>query len=324
MTAPDGAGRFTAMAVLRAPDQPPFIVPARCLIGRSRACDLVLAARDVSSQHAVLQWAGDRWELQDLGSRNGTFVDDVRIAPGAKVPAPAGATIRCGREASWTLADAGGPQLVAVEVNTGEARTAEGGYLALPDPQEPALSVYQDPQGAWVCERAGEVAAIDDRALVAVGDALWRIHVPTASQGTWQDDDVVHTVDVRLRLGYSRDEEYVEAIAFAGERRLDLQVRAHHYVLLVLARRRLAHQAAGLPELEQGWIRQDELLKMLKMDENHLNISIHRARTQLGKHGIADAASLVERRTGTRQLRIGVRAIELALLEDPRPATKQG
>lgn len=306
------------MAVLRASDsEQPFIAPARCLIGRSRACDLVLAARDVSSQHAVLQWSGERWEVQDLGSRNGTFVDEVRVPAGGRATAPRGARLRFGREATWTLTDAGGPTLVAVDVATGEARAADGGYLTLPTPQSPVLCVYQDPQGAWVCEQGGEVAPIEDRAVVPVGDAVWRICLPTGCQGTWSDDDeVVHARELRLRIAFSRDEEYVEAVASAGERRFDLQVRAHHYVLLVLARRRLAHRAAELPADERGWIRQDELMKMLKMDENHLNISIHRARTQLGKLGVADAASLVERRPGTRQIRIGLEAIELVELAD--------
>jgi len=32
-------------------------------IGRSRACDLVVTARDVSGQHAVLQWTGQHWQM---------------------------------------------------------------------------------------------------------------------------------------------------------------------------------------------------------------------------------------------------------------------
>lgn len=50
----------------------------------------------------------------------------------------------------------------------------------------------------------------------------------------------------------SRDEEHIEAVAFAGVRCLDLQARAHNYLLLVLARQRLADREAGLPEAEQG------------------------------------------------------------------------
>jgi len=64
-----------------------FTLPDRCLVGRSRACDLVVTARDVSGQHAVLQWTGLHWQLQDLGSRNGTHVDDVAVVVGEVVVA---------------------------------------------------------------------------------------------------------------------------------------------------------------------------------------------------------------------------------------------
>lgn len=301
------------MAVLRAQDPATsFIVPARCLIGRSRACDLVLPGHEVSSQHAVLQWAGARWDLQDLGSRNGTHVDGERLAPGTRLAVRSGATIRFGRASLWTLVDDAAPQLVAIDVNSGAARIGDGGYLALPDPQQPAACIYQDLTGAWVCERTGELASIADRTIISLGDALWRIHLPGGADGTWEDSEgTVRAATLRLRFTHSRDEEYVELVAFAGERRIDLQVRAHHYVLLILARRRLAHRERGLPEAEQGWIRQDDLLALLKMDENHLNISIHRARAQLGKLGVADAATLIERRPGTRQLRLGLDAIEV-------------
>ena len=96
---------------------------------------------------------------------------------------------------------------------------------------------------------------------------------------------------------------------------LDLGARAHHYVLLLLARRRLADQAAGVPEGEQGWIRQDELTDMLRTTDSHVYIMIHRARTLLASHGVADAAGLVERRPKARQLRLGVARIELTMLD---------
>jgi hypothetical protein len=57
---------------------------------------------------------------------------------------------------------------------------------------------------------------------------------------------------------------------------------------------------------------------MLKIDDNHLNITIHRARVQFSHLGVIDAASLIERRSSTRQLRLGVGRIELVLLDaDP-------
>ncbi|MCA9700749.1 MAG: FHA domain-containing protein, partial [Myxococcales bacterium] len=51
-----------------------WLLPSRCLIGRSRSCDVVLGEPAVSSEHALLRWRNGAWELQDLHSRNGTYV----------------------------------------------------------------------------------------------------------------------------------------------------------------------------------------------------------------------------------------------------------
>lgn len=49
-------------------------------IGRSRTCDLVIRDDTLSRQHARI-WLGadEQIVLEDLGSKNGTFVNDVRI-----------------------------------------------------------------------------------------------------------------------------------------------------------------------------------------------------------------------------------------------------
>lgn len=275
-----------------------------------------MTTRDISGQHAVLQWTGQHWELQDLGSHNGTHIDDVPVPVGKRTIVPLGTRLRFGSEETWTLVESGPPGLMARRVDTGELCLAEGGLLALPDANEPVVSIYQNPHGVWVNERRGEPAVLDDRAVVVVAEVAWKIYLPAACHATFRDNaGLVHIAGIRLRISFSRDEELVEAVAFADERRLDLQVRAHNYMLLLLARRRLADRDVGMADDEQGWIRQDELLRMLRMDENHLNISVHRARAQLGRVGVTDAASLIERKSGVRQLRIGVRALELMPLE---------
>lgn len=308
-----GPDTVRPVAILRTGERE-LILPARCLIGRAPACDLVLAEKTVSGQHAVIQWSGAAWELRDLGSRNGTYLDDAKLGPGASVALAPQARIRFGRGSpTWTLIDVGAPTLMAIRVPSGAVCQAEGGYLALPDAQSAELCVYQDPQGAWIVEQAGVPGPLEDRAVLATQDgARWRIHVPTALAGTLKDSDgSLLVANLRLRFVVSRDEEHVQLVALWGERRLDLQARAHHYPLLTLARQRAADCAAGLPEGEQGWIHQDELTRMLRMDDNHLNICIHRARAQLGKLGVHDAASLVERRAGSRLLRLGARAVEI-------------
>ena len=58
----------------------------RATIGSSDAADIVVADSSVSRVHALLEWLGGSWFVvrgswfvQDLGSRNGTFVNGERV-----------------------------------------------------------------------------------------------------------------------------------------------------------------------------------------------------------------------------------------------------
>jgi hypothetical protein len=48
-------------------------------IGRSPECAVFLDDVTVSRKHAVVTQDGDRWELEDQGSLNGTFVNRERV-----------------------------------------------------------------------------------------------------------------------------------------------------------------------------------------------------------------------------------------------------
>jgi hypothetical protein len=48
-------------------------------IGRSADCDCVVADPSVSRRHAQLRRRGDGWALRDLGSRNGTRLNGMRV-----------------------------------------------------------------------------------------------------------------------------------------------------------------------------------------------------------------------------------------------------
>jgi len=65
------------------------------LIGRAPACTLVLDDEYTSSRHARVYPQYGEWWVEDLGSTNGTFVDDMRIVePTAVEP---GTPIRVGQ-----------------------------------------------------------------------------------------------------------------------------------------------------------------------------------------------------------------------------------
>ena len=44
-------------------------------IGRDESCDIVLDDRQVSRLHARVSWQGDHYEVEDLGSKNGTHLN---------------------------------------------------------------------------------------------------------------------------------------------------------------------------------------------------------------------------------------------------------
>lgn len=317
------------MATLRPLEcgHPPFVLPDPCFVGRSRACDLVLGARDVSGQHAVLRHEGGHWEVCDLDSRNGTYIDGVRLARGARARVRRGARLRFGREhPGFELVDAADPQPMARNLVTDEVRVGEDHRLDLARASGSHWHIHQDALGTWLAERSGQATVLVDRAVLPSRRGHpWRVYLPRACGSTWGGaeaalDRGLAVADLSLWFACSRDEEHVELKARAGDRTLDLGSRVHHYLLLVLARRRLADRAAGVPVGEQGWLRQDDLLRMLRVDDNHLNIMIHRARAQLREHGVADAAALVERRTSAHQVRIGVDRLELRPIDRPAHA----
>ena len=80
------------------------------LVGRATTCDLHLNDPSISSRQASLRWNGSGWEVQDLGSRNGTHVGAKRIEVGAPVPLYVGTTLRFGdADTEWVLVDGSPP-----------------------------------------------------------------------------------------------------------------------------------------------------------------------------------------------------------------------
>lgn len=56
------------------------LVGERLTLGRATECDVVLATAEVSRRHALLVREGARYEVRDLGSINGTFVNGQRVS----------------------------------------------------------------------------------------------------------------------------------------------------------------------------------------------------------------------------------------------------
>lgn len=286
-------------------------LPSRLLVGRSPACGLRLDERTVSGEHARLCWSGGRWEVRDLGSRNGTFVDGRRLGAGEVRAIAAGQALGFGAaEPRIELVDDGAPSALAEPVGGGPLVLAVDGLLALPDAAHPECTVYADARGSWVCERPdAPPEPVADGDVVGLGSGRWRIRLPLALEGTATVEAGMRLDAIGLRFRPSRDEEHVGWSIVARGREIPLEPREHGYVLLTLARARL--DDAALPAAEQGWVDRDRLLKMLAMDANGLNVSIYRARGQLAAAGVDGAADVVEVRRGQRRLGVAVDRLEV-------------
>mgnify|MGYP001069281971 CR=1 FL=1 len=76
-SAPIQAATLTVQA--ESTPQQRFALRPVTAIGRSSENHLVLSDPFASSNHAIVVWREGRWWIEDLGSHNGTYVNDERI-----------------------------------------------------------------------------------------------------------------------------------------------------------------------------------------------------------------------------------------------------
>lgn len=291
---------------------------ARNLVGRAAHCALRPTDARVSGEHATIVWTGTAWEIRDLGSRNGTFVDGERLSPGEPRTLEVGALLGWGTaEGSWSMAELG-PPVATAQLLSGSAavQVAEDGLLALPSPDEARVTVFEDLRGGWTGEFDGEQRPVLDGETLSIEGSAWRLSLPIPLEPTLDASVGGGTLaQVQLRVGVSRDEEHVEVSLGRSGRWENLGARAHHHLILQLARARLSDQAqAGLSAGEHGWRYADDVCRMLAIEDLRLNTEIYRARKELLAAGVQGASQLVERRRSTRSLRLGTAAVEVVPL----------
>ena len=303
------------MAFLRSTDDGRVISPGhRHLIGRSPSADTRLVRPEISGEHAALRWTGAGWELRDLGSRNGTWVDARKLPPGQQVDLDAGSQLAFGNpNNTWEFVSAAPPSLVALV--DGDAVEASGGLLALPSEDDPQAVLSYDAELGWCLAETEGPRPIEDGETLVVDGRRYALRVPPRNpEAMERTEEIQFTIadlgntiaDARLALAVSADEEYVELTFTLDSGDKVLPPRAHHYLLLHLARRRLEDAADGIDEAEQGWVYTADLRKQLKISPNQFYVMSHRCRRDVERLGVDDPAHLLEKRTTTRQIRIGI------------------
>jgi hypothetical protein len=290
-----------------------LLVEPELLIGRSPTCGLRIPEGYVSAQHAALRWGGARWEVKDLGSRNGTYLNGVKLEAGRAYPVARGAELAFGSEAElWQLQDDEPPQAMAIPLDGGDPVTPENDVIGLPSSAHPEVSIFRDSDGVWKLETVdGDRTALEHHRLFQVAGRPWRFACAEVLGPSSSSLLSTNPVPVLLRFLVSRDEEHVELRAELGQLVIDLGSRSHNYLLLTLARGRREDVVNGIPSAACGWIHQEDLLSALHISATQLNIDVFRIRQHFARAGLPGFVNVIERRPRSKQLRLGVATFEI-------------
>src|SRR6266542_3605567 len=208
------------------------------LVGRSPRAPLRLDSSYVSAQHASIRWTADGWELRDLGSRNGTWVDGNALKSGETIRLQRGCKVSFGHaDQTWELIDDSPPQAQVVRLDgEGEPLLVEVNMLALPSADDTQVTILRMPDGSWKIEREDAMVPLVSEQVFEVGGKAFRFCAPGVMSGTsaLEEPELTQAVhDLRLEFLVSRDEEHVQIFVGRGPEKIDLGSRAYHYLLLL-------------------------------------------------------------------------------------------
>lgn len=152
------------------------------------------------------------------------------------------------------------------------------------------------------CQRKthGELAPRNN--TLVIDAQVWTVHPPAHQVATQTVAVAAAVAGPRNVSQVSQDEEHIELFIEQGGRAFSVAHRAQHELLLLLARHRAEDMAAGVVDSEQGWRYCDEVQRDLRLEENHVNVSVFRARKHLEKAGIVGAKGIIERRRGSGEV----------------------
>jgi hypothetical protein len=300
---------------------------ARTRVGRAKDNELLLDSPWVSALHSCLQWSEPGcWELRDLGSRNGTFINGSRLGEGERRVLRAGGSIAFGDPGStWLLEDDGAPLAAARNIDTREWIWAQHQMLSIGS-EQPQIQIYENAQGEWVGEFFGVPRPVTDGEEIVLGTQRFLLWLPRAYPPTSEGPGQAPIAELLRPIGastlhfrVSADREHIELRVLRRGQVLLHSDRAFVAVLLQLAEARLADsRRSDISEAEHGWVYTDDLVgAMAFSDAIRLNVEIHRARTEFGRAGVPNAPTLIERRRSSGQLRLGTGAIHIEDLRVP-------
>ena len=142
------------------------------IIGRSPSAEIEIVAPTVSRQHATLEHRAEGWQIRDLGSRHGTYLNDLPIAPDEVGRLCPGDEIRIG------------PITFRVTINPDQKANVT--TLGSASDKRAAVSVISSAQLGGIAQRRLDVLTQAAARIAAARDLVELAHVATtaATKGT--------------------------------------------------------------------------------------------------------------------------------------------
>ena len=292
-----------------------IILRSQHIFGRhSGACNTVLDNPEASRLHASILWNGTFWQLQDSSS-NGTYINNKPIVTGIKTRLMINDEIQFGAQnsCSWKFIEDHAPNSMLVPIKSASKAIELDGIVVLPDDSNPEITLYQQSNGQWICENQSGSETIESGAKISTKTNSWYFIDANVFDETKQvnHNNNLKPAPINVNFSVSQDEEHVSLSIQLENKVIDLGERTHHYLLLILARKRMADKLKNLDDKEQGWIDKSLLCQQIGLDENHINILIYRFRKQLiqARPEATQLLQIVERRRG--ELRFSEKEINI-------------
>ena len=303
------------MAILHnTEDTSEHVLTEHCLVGRHPSCELLIADKTVSGEHARMTWSGSLWTLRDLGSSNGTFVNGERLNSGEDRKLLPRDLLVFGTCDPWLVVNLDPPGAFLRDLDSGVYVPIQGDVFALPDDSEPELSLYMDRDGRWLAESAdGEPTEVNDGDTLSAGGRRWMVSFGDPGASTVPARPALRMLDrIHLHIRRSADHQRVDVQVQLDEQQRTLKPRAHHLLLAALAEVRVADRDnPNLSEAEAGWVHREDLCRELGVGTERLRLDVYRIRKDLAAADIQGAGNIVERRAVTGQMRLGIKHVTL-------------
>ena len=283
-------------------------------LGRASASELVLAEESVSWHHAQVWVEGSRVWVQDLASRNGTFVNDARVR--GPTPVSPGDRIRLGEvvilQVRGDVTDTGVRLLQLEDITAGvrfplrsdrfHIGAGADAHLRLPTGPDRAATLLVHPNGeTWLGTDSSERALAVDEVFMVGGRAMRLVEstvsrAPTVEYGSHKYPYVA-TVTAEGGSG----PQVLLADSSKGITKLFIGNRG--VLLFVLCSQLLDDRVENSSKEEEGWCSDHDVAVRIwgrgAADSNKLHVLVHRLRKAVSGAGF-DPWFIEKRQWGVR------------------------